>query len=498
MRMRERRLEAPAWAGGLKYEDDGQRPQSARGDGAGGVRKEHLASATPSHGRISSAVASGAATRLAMTPRRDAQINSGTGTQCDRVEYGAGPGASTTFRNANRPNTSSAGERLVRKGSASGGGSKILRPMTADARTPRQQQADKERRSSTASRASIAAFGGGSVAGFLPGSLTDRPQTGASRNAALLVPKRKNGPTFHTLHVKILGIKGLAHALNNNEQGFRQSANNAEQGTIMHCVIVMNVEGITHYSKPVRMQNMLSVMVPDENFEFELQGNVLGTLLSIKVYKLLRHDGIHAVHQHQNEIGSAYMELGSALHSGGHKMAVCKLSDDAVVGSVGEAQFDIKLRDRPLDFTFSYTGDMPMFRKAGYTITPDGIQQMPQQYKIQGLPKGQTIRTIRLEKFVADEVHGLQVWRATDDAGHHYTIKRFSLTEFDPRRMLVNEMDGLIDSIPHQAITPLNAFLDRLEVVLVLDDMDGRYLRNVIEQKGKVPEQNASIVLRQV
>jgi hypothetical protein len=34
---------------------------------------------------------------------------------------------------------------------------------------------------------------------------------------------------------------------------------------------------------------------------------------------------------------------------------------------------------------------------------------------------------------------------------------------------------GLIDCLPHQAITPLDAFLDRLEVVLVLDDMGGKY-----------------------
>jgi len=103
-----------------------------------------------------------------------------------------------------------------------------------------------------------------------------------------------------------------------------------------------------------------------------------------------------------------------------------------------------------------------------------------------------------VEKFVAEEVPGFQVWRAKCHKGHSYTVKRFSLTEFDPRRMLVNEMDGLIDCPEHQAITPLDAFLERLEIVLVLDNMDGKYLREVVEKKGKLPEQNASIVLRQV
>lgn len=490
VRMRERRLEAPAWAGGLKY-DDTSRPQSAR------THKEHEA-ATPSQGRLSSAIASGMQTRLAMTPRRDVQVNSGGmsgidgSRSTDRVEVG-----DRAMRNRNRPSTSGGFEqRSDTKGGASTERSKrTSRPITADARTPRSRLSLKisgqgeSRRGSAMSRQSIMDFGS-----HHPGGATDGAHPLSARNAAtaLLVPK-KTGPTFHTLFVKILGIKGLAHALADN---YNRIAN-SETDSIMYAVMVLNVEGITHHSKPVRMQNQLSVMVPDELFEFELQANVLGTLLSIKVYKLLRHDGSHS-HQHQNEIGSAYMELASALHCGGHRIAVCKLSNDAFVGSVGEAQFDVKLKERPLDFSFSYTGDNPVFRKAGYTITPGGIVTMPQQYKIHGLPKGETIRTLQMEKFVADEVQGLQVWRAKDAKGHSYTIKRFSLTEFDPRRMLVNEMDGLIDSLPHQAITPLNAFLDRLEVVLVLDNMDGRYLRDVIAVKGKVPEQNASIVLRQV
>jgi hypothetical protein len=55
---------------------------------------------------------------------------------------------------------------------------------------------------------------------------------------------------------------------------------NAEQDPLVHVFVymVLNVEGIIHYSKPIRMQNHRSVMVPDEVFSFELQGNVLGKL----------------------------------------------------------------------------------------------------------------------------------------------------------------------------------------------------------------------------
>jgi hypothetical protein len=56
------------------------------------------------------------------------------------------------------------------------------------------------------------------------------------------------------------------------------NSKNAEQDPLVHIFVymVLNVEGIIHHSKPIRMQNHRSVMVPDEVFSFELQGNVLG------------------------------------------------------------------------------------------------------------------------------------------------------------------------------------------------------------------------------
>jgi hypothetical protein len=66
------------------------------------------------------------------------------------------------------------------------------------------------------------------------------------------------------------------------------------------------------------------------------------------------------------------------------------------------------------------------------------------------------------------------------------------------RNMLVSELNGLIACPDHMAIGLCDAFLDRLEVVLVLDDGGGFYLRDVLEIRGRLPEQNCSIVLRQV
>jgi hypothetical protein len=45
-------------------------------------------------------------------------------------------------------------------------------------------------------------------------------------------------------------------------------------------------------------------------------------------------------------------------------------------------------------------GDEPVFRKAGYTITPEGIVAMPQQYKKQGLPAGESLRTLKVVAYM--------------------------------------------------------------------------------------------------
>lgn len=55
-----------------------------------------------------------------------------------------------------------------------------------------------------------------------------------------------------------------------------------------------------------------------------------------------------------------------------------------------------------------------------------------------------------MEKFVSTEVEGFQVYRAVDSkAQHSYTVKRFMITGYDPRCMLVNELDG---NPPHPKI----------------------------------------------
>lgn len=51
---------------------------------------------------------------------------------------------------------------------------------------------------------------------------------------------------------------------------------------------------------------------------------------------------------------------------------------------------------------------------------------------------------------MSTEVEGFQVYRAVDSkAQHSYTVKRFMITGYDPRCMLVNELDG---KSPHTKI----------------------------------------------
>jgi hypothetical protein len=52
---------------------------------------------------------------------------------------------------------------------------------------------------------------------------------------------------------------------------------------------------------------------------------------------------------------------------------------------------------------------------------------------------------MQIDKLVSTDVNGYQVWHATNQAGDKtYTVKKFVITEFDPRNMLVNELNGAL------------------------------------------------------
>jgi serine/threonine protein kinase len=89
-----------------------------------------------------------------------------------------------------------------------------------------------------------------------------------------------------------------------------------------------------------------------------------------------------------------------------------------------------------------------------------------------------------------------------DEAGKEtretYTLKRFPVMEADPRRQLVAELDGLLEMPPHLVVQPVDAFMDKLDAVLVLDDEGGRYLSESVSKLGAMPERLVSIVVRQV
>jgi serine/threonine protein kinase len=70
--------------------------------------------------------------------------------------------------------------------------------------------------------------------------------------------------------------------------------------------------------------------------------------------------------------------------------------------------------------------------------------------------------------------------------------------EADPRRQLIAELDGLLEMPPHLAVQPVDAFMDKLDAVLVLDDEGGRYLSESVSKLGAMPEKLVSIVVRQV
>jgi serine/threonine protein kinase len=79
-----------------------------------------------------------------------------------------------------------------------------------------------------------------------------------------------------------------------------------------------------------------------------------------------------------------------------------------------------------------------------------------------------------------------------------YTLKRFPVMEADPRRQLVAELDGLLEMPPHLVVQPVDAFMDKLDAVLVLDDEGGHYLSESVSKLGAMPERLVSIVVRQV
>ena len=79
-----------------------------------------------------------------------------------------------------------------------------------------------------------------------------------------------------------------------------------------------------------------------------------------------------------------------------------------------------------------------------------------------------------------------------------YTLKRFPVMESDARRQLIAELDGLLEMPPHLVVQPVDAFMDKLDALLVLEDEGGRYLSESVSKKGAMPERLVSIVVRQV
>ena len=100
-------------------------------------------------------------------------------------------------------------------------------------------------------------------------------------------------------------------------------------------------------------------------------------------------------------------------------------------------------------------------------------------------------------KRASEEVWGVSMWRARKGKEVSYIVKRFNVMDGGARTMLIAELNSLIACPASLAVVPIDAFLDGLEVALVLED-GGEVLRDLMDRCGRVTEQNAAIVLRQV
>lgn len=210
------------------------------------------------------------------------------------------------------------------------------------------------------------------------------------------------------------------------------------------------------------------------------------------------------------------LDIGAILKSqtqrgftGDSHVEVCKLTHEKMGRNSLEVHLDVRMQMRKADFEYEWIKGLLIFKKAGYTITTEGIEA-PQTFvarkdhsrKVTKRPNLAMQELKVLE--VLEDTQPVTVWKACriDEEGNRtnqiYTLKRFPVMEADPRRQLVAELDGLLEMPAHLGVRPIDAFIDKLEAILVLDNEGGRYLSETASRKGPMPERLVSIVVRQV
>ena len=215
-------------------------------------------------------------------------------------------------------------------------------------------------------------------------------------------------------------------------------------------------------------------------------------------------------------MGSCLLDVGAVLNTqlqrgfnGGSHIEVCKLTHDRMAKNSLEVHLDVRMQAQKADFEYEWIRGMLIFKKAGYTITTEGIEA-PQIFVAR---KDHSRRVTKRPNLSMQELRVMEVledtqpvvlWKAcrVDEEGNKtreiYTLKRFPVMEADPRRQLVAELDGLLEMPAHLGVQPVDAFMDKLDAVLVLDNEGGRYLSEGVSKKGLMPERLVSIVVRQV
>jgi len=257
--------------------------------------------------------------------------------------------------------------------------------------------------------------------------------------------------------------------------------------------VALSLDSMTSITRVQKKTTEDTIELNEEDFIFHMNGSPIGAMLLVKLLGVRR--GLDTV-----ELGTALFDLSTILVGAPSVQITCELATDIPREERPLVKLDLKLCPRRKSFSFSYLRDKPLFHCSGYTITAEGLMQFPQPYKKNGMPADLKFQDMRIvgKASWADDINGLEVFRAVDRRGGTYTIKKFSIMQTSCRDFLIASLDGLLDALPDTVVRLCDAFLIGAKVCLVLDEMGGVYLRDSLQESGACPEMVASIILRQV
>jgi hypothetical protein len=204
-------------------------------------------------------------------------------------------------------------------------------------------------------------------------------------------PSRKGSPilvksNFHLIQLRILELKSLS------------VRSNALGEPLTHVRVHLSMAGSSHISNPIRLASQGSVDIPDEAFNFETDSGTDDPLLSVKVID----DALYVppskrVNGHlPPELSSGKVDLEAIVEAGGDRVLSFKMLCDSETGCVPEMRVHVRSHCRKADFALSYLGEDPVFSKAGYVISPQGIQAFPQSYIKRGLPPSFSLQALKV------------------------------------------------------------------------------------------------------